>query len=170
MFRFLIFFTAVSCLVILLGCETENPLCSTNYCITGEIFERSELEDNQTFNELPAAINEERVKSFWTLEVDTEFSPVTVTGQADWDFQSTDWQYRENSVTYLKKLTLEFEADEGRFGENRIILVHLNKDTVRRDEDFVERVEFLGTISVNLTQRIGIATFKGDIVGAPVKE
>ena len=97
------------------------------------------------------------------------FEPVEVTGIIDWDFRDTDWQYRENSVTYLKKVTLEIEADEGRFGENRVLLIHLNKDTVTRDENFTEHVDFLGTETIKLTHHIDIATFKGDIVGAPTK-
>lgn len=151
------------------GCSTENPLCTDNYCVEGKIFERSELEEGQAFDALPANINEDSIKRLWTLEVDTDFQPITVTGKADWDFTSTNWQYREDGISYLKKLTLEFEGDEGRFGENRIILIHLNKDTVIRDQHFVEHVDFLGTISVRLTHHIGIATFKGDVVGAPTK-
>ena len=29
----------------LLGCYTENPLCTDNYCVEGEVFLRSELGD-----------------------------------------------------------------------------------------------------------------------------
>lgn len=151
------------------GCSTENPLCTDNYCVEGEIYLKTELQEGQAFEDAPANINEESIKKLWTLEVDADFEPITVTGLADWDFLSTDWQYREDGVSYLKKLTLEFESDTGKFGENRIILVHLNKDTVIRDKNFVEHVEFLGTASVHLTQHIGIATFNGNVVGAPTK-
>ena len=30
-------------LVLILGCETINPLCTENYCVEGEIYPRSEL-------------------------------------------------------------------------------------------------------------------------------
>ena len=40
-------------IVILFGCEAQNPICSENYCLTGEIFLRSELGEEQEFKELP---------------------------------------------------------------------------------------------------------------------
>ena len=156
-------------LIAVIGCEAVNPICSENYCVTGEVFSRSDLEDDQEFTELDASISEQDIIDLWTLEVDTDFEPVTVTGKVDWDLTDADWQYREDGISYLKKVTLEIEADDGRFGENRVILVELNTDTVRRDADFIEHVDFLGTESINLTHHIGIATFKGDIVGAPTK-
>ena len=162
-------FTLLLLLLTVIGCEAVNPICSENYCITGEVFNRADLEDDQEFTELDASISEQDIIDLWTLEVDTDFEPVTVTGLIDWDFRSTDWAYIEDGVYYLKKVILEIESDEGIFGENRVILVELNTDTVRRDADFTEHVDFLGTESINLTHHIGIATFKGDIVGAPTK-
>ena len=162
-------FTLLLLLLTVIGCEAINPICSDNYCLTGEIFSRADLEEDQEFTELPANISEQDILNLWTLEVDTDFEPVTVTGKVDWDLRSTDWAYIEDGVYYLKKVILEFESDEGSFGENRVILVELNTDTVRRDADFTEHVDFLGTESINLTHHIGIATFKGDIVGAPTK-
>lgn len=156
--------------IAFIGCESENPICSPSYCVTGEIFLRSELEANQHFTELPASMREQDILNLFSPEINTDdFQPITVTGLLDWDFLSEDWQYQENRITYLKKVTLEFESDTGEFGENRIILVHLNSDTVQRDEHFIEHVDFLGTGSIRLTQHIGIATFRGDIVGAPTK-
>jgi len=40
-------------LVSVIGCSTENPLCTDNYCVTGEIFPKSELEEGQSFEVLP---------------------------------------------------------------------------------------------------------------------
>ena len=39
-------------IVILFGCEAQNPICSDNFCVVGEIFPRSELEENQEFSEV----------------------------------------------------------------------------------------------------------------------
>ena len=184
LFTFSLFIIVV---ISMLGCSAENPICSTNFCAVGEVFPRSELEDGQAFSEVDIddtvifatlAGGDTPVQTTpvaTTLPPDDvapgehTFEPVEVTGIIDWDFRDTDWQYRENSVTYLKKVTLEIEADEGRFGENRVLLIHLNKDTVTRDENFTEHVDFLGTETIKLTHHIGIATFKGDIVGAPTK-
>ena len=43
-------------LAFLLGCSTENPLCTDNYCVTGEIFLRSQLLEDEAFSEI--AVNE----------------------------------------------------------------------------------------------------------------
>ena len=155
---------------MLLGCETVNPLCSDTYCIEGEIYLKSDLEADATFDTLPGTVSEETLINLLTVDVgEYTFESVNITGKVDWDFLDTDWQYRENSVTYLKKVILEIEADQGEFGENRIILVHLNKDTVRLDANFVEHVDFLDTETITLTHHIGIAEFNGNIVGAPTK-
>ena len=34
------------------GCSAENPICSTNFCAVGEVFPRSELDDDATFSEV----------------------------------------------------------------------------------------------------------------------
>lgn len=36
-----------------LGCETQNPLCTDNYCVTGEIFPKSELGEGVDYGTLP---------------------------------------------------------------------------------------------------------------------
>jgi len=47
------FFTYLLVLSFVIGCSTENPLCTDNYCVTGEIFSKDELEGGQTFEVLP---------------------------------------------------------------------------------------------------------------------
>ena len=46
--------------MLAIGCETQNPVCSENYCVIGAIFPRSELGDGE-FEELPASVDEETV-------------------------------------------------------------------------------------------------------------
>ena len=46
--------------MLVIGCETRNPVCSENYCVIGAIFPRSEIGDGQ-FEELPASVDEETV-------------------------------------------------------------------------------------------------------------
>ena len=132
--KVLTFSLIVTAIIFTLGCSTENPLCTDNYCVEGEVFLKTDLEEDETFDELPGTVSEQSLIDLLTVDVgEYTFESVEVTGNIDWDFQDTDWQYRENSVTYLKKVTLEIEADEGRFGENRVLLIHLNKDTISRD-------------------------------------
>ena len=171
--RYLAFLSMLVLLItiaIFLGCETVNPLCSDTYCIEGEIYLKSDLEEGQTFDNMPGSVDEEMLINLLTVDVgEYDFQPITVTGKIDWDFLDDNWEYRENRVNYLKKVVLELTSDTDEFGENRIILVHLNKDTVEKDENSVEYVDFLGTASIHLTHHVGIATYKGDIVGAPTK-
>ena len=48
----LILFIAV---ILLSGCYTENPLCTDNYCVSGEIFLRSQLLEGEEFSEIDVA-------------------------------------------------------------------------------------------------------------------
>ena len=42
----------VIAIVSILGCNAENPVCTTNFCAIGEVFPRSELEDGVDFSEV----------------------------------------------------------------------------------------------------------------------
>ena len=165
---YVLMLSAFALMIFTIGCSTENPLCSTNYCVEGEVFAKSDLEDGQAYDDLPASVSEQSLIDLISIKTPGDFQPVTVTGTIDWDFTSEDWQYREDRVTYLKKVTLEI-LDQGKFGVNRVLLVLLNKDTVRRDADFTEYVDFLGTGTIQLTEWVNAGTFRGDIVGAPTK-
>ena len=48
-FTFSLFVIAV---IFTIGCNAENPVCTTNFCAIGEVFPRSELEDGQAFSEV----------------------------------------------------------------------------------------------------------------------
>ena len=47
------FLLTILVLSFAIGCSTENPLCTDNYCITGEIFSKDDLEADQPFEVLP---------------------------------------------------------------------------------------------------------------------
>lgn len=49
LFTFSLFVIAV---IFTIGCNAENPVCTTNFCAIGEIFPRSELENGQAFSEV----------------------------------------------------------------------------------------------------------------------
>ena len=109
--RYLTFLSMLILLIaiaIFLGCETVNPLCSDTYCIEGEIYLKSDLEEGQTFDNMPGSVDEETLIKLLTVDVgEYAFEAVEITGKVDWDFTHADWQYRENRVTYLKKLRLK---------------------------------------------------------------
>lgn len=50
--RFFTFSLFVIAVIFTIGCNAENPVCTTNFCAVGEIFPRSELQDGQAFSEV----------------------------------------------------------------------------------------------------------------------
>lgn len=50
--RFFTFSLIVVAAVSTLGCSTENPLCTDNFCVEGEIYPRSDLPRGAEFSEL----------------------------------------------------------------------------------------------------------------------
>ena len=44
--------SAFALMIFTIGCSTENPLCSTTYCVDGEIFLRSQLLEDEEFSEV----------------------------------------------------------------------------------------------------------------------
>ena len=66
MFRiFLTTLTTITMFILLVGCETRNPVCSENFCVTGEIFPKSEL-GNREFDKLPATVSEQQLLSLFS--------------------------------------------------------------------------------------------------------
>ena len=49
----------ILCSITNIGCQTSNPICSDNFCVTGEIFAKSDLEEGQDFDNAPATISEQ---------------------------------------------------------------------------------------------------------------
>ena len=47
--------TILATLILTIGCHTENPLCTDNYCVSGEIFLRSQLLEGEEFSEIDVA-------------------------------------------------------------------------------------------------------------------
>ena len=39
-------------LILTIGCSTENPLCTDNYCVEGEIYPRAWLDSSEPFDEI----------------------------------------------------------------------------------------------------------------------
>ena len=169
MFRFLCITTLI-CLCIL-GCGTQNPICTDNYCVTGEIFPKTEL-NGRAFDEMPATVNEAEILALLN-ESDTNpdvFQPVTIVGEVSWELGDDAWAYSDEDGEWLRQISVEIIADS-LDRENRKIHVILNKDTLAADTNSVRFVSFLGprAHSVKLTERTGIAQYKGDIIGIPTR-
>ena len=64
--------------MLAIGCETQNPVCSENYCVMGEIFPRSEIGDSE-FEELPVSVDEETLVGLLAGK-SQEAAPPRVTG------------------------------------------------------------------------------------------
>ena len=169
MFRFLCLITLI-CLCIL-GCETQNPICTDNYCVTGEIFPKTEL-NGRAFDEMPATVSEAEFLALFN-ESDTNpdvFQPITIVGEVSWELSDETWAYSDEDGEWLRQISVEIIMDNLTH-ENRKIHVVLNKETLGVDANSVRFVSFLGprAHSVRLTERTGIAQYKGDIIGIPTR-
>ena len=164
----------VCSLFLLISCTVQKPIYTNNYSVEDDLFLMSELNEGESVDELlytpNTAIDLQTLINLLTYDVgEYAFEPIVVVGKTDWDFLSEQWQYQQNNVTYLRKLTLEVETNTPLFSGNRMILVHLNEDTLYTDENFLEYVGFRDTETIRLTQHVGVATFKGDIIDVPTK-
>ena len=52
--------------IAIIGCGTENPICTENYCVTGRIFKKDQLKDGQEFSEMPANISEQQLLTLFS--------------------------------------------------------------------------------------------------------
>jgi hypothetical protein len=161
-------------LLLLIGCSTKKQLYTDNYPVENKIFLKPEINGGEIVDKLlytpDTNIDLPMLINLLTADVgEYAFEPIVVTGKTDWDFLSEQWQYQENHVTYLRKLTLDIKTNTPAFGGSRVILVHLNKDTLYTDKNNLGYVEFRGGATIRLTHHIGIATFKGDIIDVPTK-
>lgn len=164
MFRFLCLTTLI-CLCIL-GCETQNPICTDNYCVTGEIFPKTEL-DGRAFDEMPATTNEAEILALFESDTNRDvFQTITIVGEVSWELGDEAWAYSDEDGEWLRQISVEIIADN-LTRENRKIHVALNKETLAVDANSVRYVSFLSPrgYSIRLTERTGIAQYKGDIIG-----
>ena len=164
-------------ITMLAGCGTENPVCTDSFClvsrgdVTGEVIEVDESKVLALIGKDATTPGEPIKDSTPERETNTTaFEPVEITGQISWNTISDDWQYSDGSVIYLKKVIIEIETDEGASGANRVLLVHLNKHTIRRDGNFKTYVQLFGQKIIRLTGVVGIGEYTGEIVGAPTKD
>ena len=109
-----------------------------------------------------------------------EYLPTIVTGEADWDLRNDGWCYYEDEIYYQKKLTVEMDYKTHEVE----ILVHLNDEAVQQDmtdsyvnesnelKGVLEFIDFLGPdpVTVRLTEQIGVAEYRGDILNVPLKK
>lgn len=64
--------------VILLGCEAQNPICSENFCVVGEVFPRSEI-GNREFSKVDVDDSQILAVLVGTLDQPTPESDAAVT-------------------------------------------------------------------------------------------
>ena len=153
----------------IIGCGTgDNPLCTDNYCLTGEIFPKDDLQDSQAFRELPDTIDEAEILKLFTGKVSaqTDEKPIetqpglgdlrTLYGEVthiDWD--STDdgnWVIKKVEIVTLDSdkytITLDPVVSIDDVSFNNIIVVELTSDLV----DGI--TEYEGKITRNITEHL----------------
>lgn len=89
-----------------LGCGTENPICSDNFCVTGEIFPKNELDPDVTYDAV--TVDESAVLTMFT---NTQPPPHTKTPDVATDSPQPDVTLTDiisdvgkGNKTYLNKI------------------------------------------------------------------
>ncbi len=124
-FPFLLLVIAV---VFKLGCNAENPVCTTNFCAVGEIFPRSELEDGQAFSEVDIDDSVIFATLAGTMPTSVEPEPTSTVTFAD-----VVADVAAGSRTYVGKtvsVTASVEEDTSNFRRNDTITLQTNNDDV----------------------------------------
>ena len=75
---YVLMLSAFALMIFTIGCSTENPLCSTTYCVDGEIFLRSQLLEGEEFSEVNV-VEQSLIAAFANTTPATPATPVAVT-------------------------------------------------------------------------------------------
>lgn len=120
--------------ISLLGCEARNPVCSDNFCVVGEVFARSELQENQEFSEVDVDDSVIFATLLGTttpverIPVETEPTADDVVPLADIvaDVASGGTRYSGKIIT----ITAEVQADVSTFTDRDAITLITNNENV----------------------------------------
>ena len=98
------------------GCSAENPICSSNFCAIGEVFPRSELDDNQPYSEVDiddSVIFATLIGGTTPIPVETAPKPpladTTTFANIIADAASGGTQYSGKTVTIVAPVRFKFE-------------------------------------------------------------
>jgi hypothetical protein len=126
--------------VLTLGCETRNPICSENFCVVGEVFPRSKL-DTAVFSEV--AVDDTRILAILTgitpvtppveTPVDDPVSVSMETIVADVTANGSNSEYKEKTVTLTATVEFSFTTQSG----DTVITLFTHNDNV---SFYVDRV------------------------------
>ena len=151
---------------VLIGCGTgENPVCTDTYCITGEIFAKADLPENQDFSELPAHVDEAEIMAILRGDTPVKIAPTvkdlrTLYGEVtDRDFV---WPASgETHVSAISLRSLDFQKykilldrliDTDDIGPGDMVVVRLASD-------FTDgKTQYTGTLAKNISKRLTFQT------------
>ena len=98
--------SAFALMIFTVGCSTENPLCSTTYCVDGEIFLRSQLEEGEEFSEVNV-VEQSLLAAFANatpqIPVETTPAPVETTPVASPTLSDIVTDFAAGNTTYLNQ-------------------------------------------------------------------
>ena len=153
----------------IVGCDTgDSPLCTDNYCLTGEIFSKDDLEEGQPSTQLPDTVDEAQILKLFagkvsaeTDEKPTDTQPTfgdlrTLYGEVthiDWDHTDDgDWVIKKVEVVTLDSekytITLDPVVSIVDVSLDNIIVVQLASDLI----DGI--TEYEGKIIRNITEHL----------------
>ena len=154
-------------IVILIGCETgENPVCTDTYCITGEIFAKADLPENQDFSELPAHVDEAEIMAMLRGDRPLKIAPTvkdlrTLYGEVtglDYVWGHVSGKTPVGAITLRSldfqkyKILLEPLIDEDDISYRDMVVVRLASD-------FTDgKIQYTGTFAKNISKRLTFQT------------
>ena len=113
------------------GCDAQNPVCSDNFCVVGEVFLRSDLDANQEFSEVD--VNDSVIFATLIGTTPVETTPVEPTVDDSVSLSSVVADVAAGGTTYAGKIitiTAEVEFDASIFDDNDAITLVTNDDDV----------------------------------------
>ena len=127
---YVLMLAAFALMIFTFGCNTENPLCTDNYCVEGEIYPRSELVGDFS----PIAVDDSVILATFagvTPATPIETTPEPATNQvsvanivSDVAINGVDSDYVGQTVTLTATVRFNFVDD----GSGAITLVTDNRD------------------------------------------
>ena len=118
---------------MIIGCDAQNPVCTDNFCVVGEVFQRSELDANQEFSEVDVDDSVILATLLGTTPVETTPVETEPTTDDAVSLATVVADVAAGGVRYSGKIitiTAEVQADVSSFTDRDAITLITNNEKV----------------------------------------
>ena len=134
--------------ILALGCGTENPICTDNYCVTGEIFSREDLGERD-FQEAPETISEDQLLALFTERPNEVIPSLDNTEDTDDIFYINGVIQYINDENTFATMDLDVDDPDLTFSDNWLIFSISAFDSLELMKDW--KVGERRTVKVKIT-------------------